>query len=70
MAKASHCLSAPRPGCNPVPVALHEWRAAVFVWSSLPPGSRKHTLASRQLLELQSRLGPEAVLLAQEAAHA
>jgi hypothetical protein len=70
MAKATHALSAPRVGCNPVPVALHEWRAAVSVWAALPPGSRKHTLACRQLLELQARLGPEAVLLAQEAAYA
>jgi hypothetical protein len=70
MAKATHALSAPREGCNPIPVALHEWRAAVFVWATLPPGSRRHTLACKQVLELQTRLGPEAVLLAQEAAHA
>jgi hypothetical protein len=62
-------LSAPRSGCNPVPVALHEWRAAVFVWAALQPGSRKHALACKQLLELQTRLGTEASLIAQEADH-
>ncbi len=69
MAKATHALSAPREGCNPAPAVLHEWRAAVFVWAALPPGSRKHTLACKQLLELQTRLGTEAALIAQEAAH-
>jgi hypothetical protein len=70
MAKATHALSAPRVGRNPVPVALHEWRAAVFVWAALPPGSRKEAAVCRHLLELQTRLGPEASLIAQEVAHA
>ena len=70
MAQAAHSLSAPLQGGNPAPAVLHEWRAAVFVWAALPPGSRKHTLACKQLLELQARLGPEASLIAQEAAHA
>jgi hypothetical protein len=70
MAKASHALSAPRSSCNPSPAALHEWRAAVFVWAALPPGSAREPKVCRHLLELQVRLGSEASLLAQEVAHA
>jgi hypothetical protein len=70
MAKALHALSAPREGCNPAPAVLHEWRAAVFVWATLPPGSRKEPKVCRHLLELQVRLGSEVSLLAQEVAHA
>jgi hypothetical protein len=70
MAKASHALSAPRSGCNPAPAALHEWRAAVSVWAALPPASAKNTKVCRQLLELRTRLGTEAAVLAQEVAHA
>jgi hypothetical protein len=69
MAKASHALSAPRPGCNPAPVALHEWKAALSVWAALPPYSTKGWKACKQLLELQTRLGSETSLIAQEAAH-
>jgi hypothetical protein len=45
---------------------LHEWRAAVFVWAALPPGSPRERTVCRHLLELQVRLGSEASLLAQE----
>jgi hypothetical protein len=69
MAKASHVLSAPREGCNPAAAALHEWRAAVSVWTALPPASPKNATVCRQLLELQTRLGSEASLVAQEVAH-
>jgi hypothetical protein len=68
MAKATHALSAPREGRNPVPVALHEWRAAVFVWAALPPNSGKEVKVCRQLLELRSRLGVPAFTM--EAGHA
>ena len=77
MPQAAHALSAPLQGRNPPPAlhpetaALqHEWRAAFCVWASLPPGSLKETKVCRQILELQARLGPEASLIAQEAAHA
>jgi hypothetical protein len=70
MAKAAHALSAPQEGCNPAPAALHEWRAAVSVWAALPPASPRNATVCRQLLELQTRLGSEASLIAQEAAHA
>jgi hypothetical protein len=69
MAKASLALSAPRPGCNPAPVALPEWKAAVFVWTTLPPCSTKDFKVCKHLLELQTRLGAEASLIAQEVAH-
>jgi hypothetical protein len=49
---------------------LQEWKAAVFVWSSLLPGSPRHTKVCWQLLELQTRLGPEVSLIAQEVADA
>jgi hypothetical protein len=49
---------------------LQEWRAAVSVWAALPPTSPKTPKVCRQLLELQTRLGTEASLIAQEAAHA
>jgi hypothetical protein len=70
MAKAAHALSAPRPGCNPAPAVLREWRAAVSVWAALPPSSPRNAPVCRQLLELQTRLGSEAFLIAQEVAHA
>jgi hypothetical protein len=68
MAKASHCLSTPRPGCNPAPVALPEWKAAVSVWTTLPPYSARDFKVCKHLLELQTRLGAEASLIAQEVA--
>jgi hypothetical protein len=60
----------PRSGCNPATVALPEWKAAVSVWAGLPPYSTKDFKVCKHLLELQTRLGSEASLLAQEAAHA
>jgi hypothetical protein len=69
MAKASLALSAPRSGCNPTPVALPEWKAAVSVWTALPPYSCKRWTVCKHLLRLQTRLGSEATLLTQEAAH-
>jgi hypothetical protein len=68
MAKATHALSAPRSGCNPALVALPEWKAAVSVWTTLPPCSAKDFKVCKHLLELQTRLGSEAFLIAQEAA--
>jgi hypothetical protein len=70
MAKASHALSAPRRGCNPAPAVLQDWRAAATIWAALSPSSPKNLAVCSQLLELRVRLGPEAVLLAREAAHA
>lgn len=67
MAKATHALSAPQSGCNPVPVALHEWRAAVSVFFGLPPYSCKRWKVCKHLLRLQTRLSSEASLFAQEA---
>jgi hypothetical protein len=69
MSQATHALSAPRSGCNPAPAVLHEWRAAISVWAALPPTSPRNAAVCRQLLELQTRLGTEASLIAQEAAH-
>jgi hypothetical protein len=68
MAKASLAISSPRSGCNPAPVALHEWKAAVSVWAALPLYSCRRFKVCKHLLELQTRLGSEASLLAQEAA--
>jgi hypothetical protein len=48
---------------------LHEWRAAGSVWAALPRNSPRNAAVRRQLLELQARLGTEASLIAQEAAH-
>jgi hypothetical protein len=67
MAKASHALSAPRPGRNSPPITLHEWRSAVSVWAALPPYSCRRFKVCKHLLELQTRLGSEASLFAQEA---
>jgi hypothetical protein len=66
--RLSHALSAPRPGCNPSPVALPEWKAAVSVWTALPLYSCRRFKVCKQLLELQTRLGSEASLIAQEGA--
>ena len=67
MSRASLAV-VPRPlRRNPAPAALHEWRAAVSVWAALPPRSRKEAVVCRHLLELQTRLGSEASLIAQEA---
>jgi hypothetical protein len=60
MAKAIHALSAPRKGCNPAPVALHEWKSALSVWAALPPYSTKDFKVCKHLLELQTRLVNEA----------
>jgi hypothetical protein len=68
MSRATHALSAPRSGCNPAPVALHEWKAAVSVWVALPLYSCRRFKVCKRLLELQTRLGSEASLIAQEAA--
>jgi hypothetical protein len=70
MAKAAHALSALQQGRNPAAptpatAALHhEWSAALCVWASLPPCSRKEPKVCRQHLELRGRL------LVGEAGHA
>jgi hypothetical protein len=69
MSRATHALSAPQVGCNPAPVALPEWKAAVSVWTALPLYSCRRFKVCKHLLELQTRLGSEAALIAQEAAN-
>jgi hypothetical protein len=70
----SHALTAPARGRNiPLPeaAALHrEWSAALFIWATLPAGSRKRTKVCRQLLELRGRLDASAASLIEEVAHA
>ena len=71
MAKATHALSAPlQRAATPHPPCSTSGGRRFSSGQPFRPGSRKHTPACKQLLELQTRLGPEAALIAQEAAHA
>jgi hypothetical protein len=54
--RRAFALSAPRSGCDPAPIALHEWKAAVSVWTALPPYHCKRWTVCKHLLRLQTRL--------------
>lgn len=69
MSQATPALIAPACGRNSSSITLHEWRSAVSVWAALPPYSAKDFKVCKHVLELQTRLGTEASLLAQETAH-